>query len=683
MKYIISCVLFCFNIYAQQTNIVDFLEVNATITPHLETQTIEGEVTVNFKILAITDSVYLDAKRFTITQFNSNTINHKVQENHLVFHHKFKKDSIYKVNFSYTTTPKQAIYFFEDQIWTQGQGKYTSHWLPSIDDMNDKIIFDLSVIAPKEYTVIANGKLLNKASLSINNTIWHYDMQQPMSSYLVAFVMGNFIEKTQLTASKVPIYLYLEEKDTLFFEPTYRYTNQIFNFYEKTIGFAYPWQNYKQVPVRDFLYAGMENTSCTIFSNSFVVDNTGFIDRNYVSVNAHEMAHQWFGNLITETESTHHWLHEGFATYFALLAEKEIFGEDYFYWKLYNSAEQLKELSDQGLGEALLNPKATSLTYYEKGAWALHILRELIGEEPFFNSIKSFLNTYQFKNVTTTHLIEEIKKHTSQDISLWEKNWLQQSAFQSNEAYNSLKNSNFMTRYFEIAALKGTPISEKKGTLLKALENNNDYIGQEVIYQLANENTHEILSIWKTAFKTENLLVRQAIATALQEVHLSLKSEYETLLYDNSYLTQELALLHLWQSFAEDQPKYLEIFKEANGFKDKNLRQLYLTLALATPNYKPENNAEFLNELIAYSSKNYSYQIRQKAMEYLTALSINNTEYITHLINACTHSYWRFRNVARNLLQLKLENTKNKEWILTNFNRFSEKEKQYLKGIIN
>jgi aminopeptidase N len=99
---------------------------------------------------------------------------------------------------------------------------------------------------------------------------------------------------------------------------------------------------YKQAPVRDFLYAGMENTSATLFNTRYVVDSTGFEDRSYTNVNAHELAHQWFGNLVTAESGKHHWLQEGFATYYALLAEKEIYGEDHFYSKLYESASQLK-----------------------------------------------------------------------------------------------------------------------------------------------------------------------------------------------------------------------------------------------------------------------------------------------------------------------------------------------------
>ena len=215
------------------------------------------------------------------------------------------------------------------------------------------------------------------------NLQWQFDMQHPMSSYLVAFAIGDFAVKNTNSTSGVPLAMYYNTSDEAKADATYRYTKRIFDFLETTIDIPYPWQNYKQVPVKDFLYAGMENTGTTLFADSFVVDDIGFFDRNYVNVNAHELAHQWFGNLVTASSGEHHWLHEGFATYYALLAERDIFGEDYYYYKLYESAEQLKALSDRGKGQKLVNPKASSLTYYQKGAWALHILNERVGEEAF------------------------------------------------------------------------------------------------------------------------------------------------------------------------------------------------------------------------------------------------------------------------------------------------------------
>src|SRR5690606_3646485 len=230
---------------------------------------------------------------------------------------KFQPSKNKELSISFESSPTKALYFVEkgeeSQVWTQGQGKYTSNWLPSFDDMNEKIEFDLSIAYDKDYEVVANGKLVNIEEHESTKT-WHYNMDMPMSSYLVVLVVGKFNKQTLSSESGIPIELYYCPEDSLKVEPTYRYTKQMFDFLEKEIGYKYPWQVYKQVPVHDFLYAGMENTSCTIFSDAFVVDEAGFNDRNYVNVNAHELAHQWFGDLVTAKSGEHHWLQEGFAT---------------------------------------------------------------------------------------------------------------------------------------------------------------------------------------------------------------------------------------------------------------------------------------------------------------------------------------------------------------------------------
>ena len=143
----------------------------------------------------------------------------------------------HKLHISYIAKPKQTVYFTSSskelasqQIWTQGQGKYTSHWLPSIDDMNDKIEFDLSFIANEDQVVITNGKFIGKTSDFKGIYTWKYDMKHPMSSYLTAFVIGDFKKKEVQSKSGIPIELYYEPKDSLRFEPTYRYSKAIFDF---------------------------------------------------------------------------------------------------------------------------------------------------------------------------------------------------------------------------------------------------------------------------------------------------------------------------------------------------------------------------------------------------------------------------------------------------------------------
>ena len=548
--------------------------------------------------------------------------------------------------------------------------------------MNDKIEFDIQYFAEKGETVVANGKLYDSVLLPPSKT-YRFDMKKPMASYLVAFAMGNYKKRETVSKSGVPIELYLSEEDTANFEPTYRYSKEIFDFLETEIGVPYPWQNYKQVPVRDFLYAGMENTTATIFSEAFVVDSIAFVDRNYLNVNAHELAHQWFGNLVTETSGTHHWLQEGFATYYALLAEREIYGDDYYYWKLYQTAEQLKSLSDEGKGQSLLDPNAGSLTFYEKGAWALHTLRELIGDTAFRKAIQMYLAKYSFKNVTTENFLDEVRAATTMDISAWEKDWLQQTAFKAEQAFNSLLKSSFIKKYFELNRLAALPLSEKKIQLTTALTFPDDFIGQEAVYQLVGEPIEETVPLYKKGFESKNILVRQAIALSLAEIPIALKTDFESLLNDASYVTQEAALYGLWTNFPEDRAMYLDAMKNSIGFQDKNIRQLWLTLAIVTPTYNETAKPRYIDELRSYTSPAYSFEVRQKAFGYINEIQLYDETVVNNLVNASVHHNWRFRNTARQLLDEVLKNPGTKEALKRTMNSFTNAEKKYLSRIFS
>lgn len=669
-----------FYCFAQQTQVVDFKRIAATVAPKEASQSISGTVKVSFTMLKDADSVYLDAKQMAVTNQALESVGVRAASDKLWLVGPFVKDRSYNAFFAYQASPKQTLYFTGEQIWTQGQGKYTSHWLPSLDDMNDKIEFDLTVMAPKNKSVIANGKLI--AVDNLGDTIrFSYDMEKPMSSYLVAFAIGDFQKKTMRASSGIPIELYIDAKDSLRFEPTYRYTQTLFDFLESEIGIPFPWQNYKQVPVRDFLYAGMENTTLTIFSEAFVVDSIGFNDRNYVNVNAHELAHQWFGNLVTETSGTHHWLQEGFATYYALLAEREIFGEDYYYWKLYNSAEQLKTLSEEGKGQSLLDPKATSLVFYEKGAWALHMLKELIGAADFKKAVQNYLETHKYKNVRTADFLNEVRNVSQIDISQWEKDWLYQTAFKAEDAFNSLMRSNFMKRYFEMARLAPLPLKEKKVQLTTALTFPDDFIGQEAIRQLSDEPIEAAIPLYRKGLESNNLYIRQAVANVLLEVPESLRSLFETLLTDPSYLTQESALYTLWYNFPLERARYLDMLDGAVGFQDKGLRQLWLALAINTDRYQDRRKDAYIEELRGYTSSSFSFEVREKAFSWINNLGLYNDQVIRNLVNASVHHNWRFRSTSRSLLDEVLKNPGTKKALLNDLSQFSTAEQAYLNRI--
>ncbi|PIV48982.1 MAG: aminopeptidase [Flavobacteriaceae bacterium CG02_land_8_20_14_3_00_34_13] len=656
-KSVCLILLFCGFSFAQQLEVVDFQKVVAQLEIIPTEKKVKGVLDFHFKILQNTDSIFLDAKYMLVEELNSSKtkVSLRSASDKIWIRYAFQENIEYEIRFTYEAFPKQALYFFEDQIWTQGQGKYTSHWLPSLDDVNDKMIFNLSIAAPNEFTVIANGILQNK-KVEAQKTWWHYEMQNPMSSYLAALVLGNFQLQTEKSASGIPLAYYYTPEDTNKVEPTYRFTKKMFDFLEEEIGVAYPWQNYKQVPVRDFLYAGMENTSLTIFSNAFVVDSTAFIDRNYVNVNAHELAHQWFGNLVTATNSEHHWLQEGFATYYALLAEREVFGEDYFYWKLYQSAEQLKELSDQGKGEALLNPKASSLTFYQKGAWALHILREKVGDVAFKIAVKNYLNSHAFQSVTTEDFLKEVEKASGLEMTTFKNDWLVQSTFLGSEVLQSLIKSDFLREFLELSALTKVPFVQKKEVLTKYLTAPiNDYLGQEAVYQLATGALLETKSVYAKAFQSKNLFVRQALAISLNPIPEALLNDYQSLLKDASYLTMEVALYNLWLQFPENRAVYLKETEGIGGFSNKNIRQLWLTLAWLTEGFQEDQKPNYLQELRRYTTSKYSFEVREKAFQFLAGIQQLTDLNLKNLIDACLHPNWRFASSSRDLLDQLLQ----------------------------
>ncbi len=682
-------ILFTGLLFSQPQPSVDFFKADIDIVPDPDYKRINGKVTYCFKVLNKTDSVFLDAKNmdFSSVLLNDKKVRHTNTKEKLIFYKKLKADKTYKLILDYSTIPEQTVYFlgWEDsisdnnQIWTQGQGKYTSHWLPSFDDMNEKVEFDLSLTFDKEYEVIANGKLkdtLLKESLKT----WFFDMNKPMSSYLLTFAIGNYKNKRLISKSGIPIELFYYPGDSLKVEPTYRYSREIFDFLSEEIGIAYPWQNYKQIPVRDFLYAGMENTGTTIFSDGFVIDSVAFVDKNYVNVNAHEMAHQWFGNLVTEKDGNHHWLHEGFATYYALLAEKKLFGDDYFYWKLYESAKQLQKLSNQGKGEALTNPKASSLTFYEKGAWALHILRDMLGDKAFKEGIQAYLNKYQYSNVTISDFIAEMQLVSGMDLLEFEQVWLKGTQFPFEKVKKLLAaSSTDLQTYFDLQWELTSSNTNNEQIIKKLWDNNSSPRIKENIILDYHKSLSE--SFLKNAFTTKDLLTRQSLCITTDRIPSGLKKQFESLLQDKSYITIENALYRLWISYPNDRKIYLERTKGIIGLPNKNVRLLWLFLAVLTKDYLNDvQKADYTEELFGYTSAEYSFEVRQNAFSLLAEVFPLTDQNLLDLVDASFHHSWQFRNFARNLIERLLKDDKQKERILELSKELKEKELRYIKS---
>ncbi|NQZ43701.1 MAG: M1 family metallopeptidase [Flavobacteriaceae bacterium] len=663
MRRVLPFFIFCFQwAFPQFQNPVDATRLHAQIRVVAEEKAIEGRVTYDFDVTAPVDSIVFDAIAMEIEGVSNGTqpLEFKNTGKQVILANPFASDG-HSITISYRAVPKKTVYFigFDDaiegneQIWTQGQGKYTSNWLPSFDNMNEKVEHDLTIITASNHTVVANGKLVETQRLRDSGEVsWKFDMKAPMSNYLAAFVIGGLSKKTVHSASGIPIELYYHPDDSAKFEPTYRYTQRIFDFLEAEIGVAYPWQNYKQVPVRDFLYAGMENTGCTIFSNQYVIDSTAFVDKNYVNVNAHELAHQWFGNLVTEQSGKHHWLHEGFATYYAYLTERMLFGDDHFYWRLYETANTLHNVSENGGGEALTDPNANSLTFYEKGAWALVMLRDRLGDADFKKGIRRFLTSKAYGNATIADFLEVMESVSGSSLQSFEEQWLRDDTFPWQPVKELLiRNNPSLAVYLKN---KGQE-TDKKDVAQIGLdayffeESTPDLYRKQVVLDHVDRFDEASL---KRVLLESSVIVRQAVVMGtLKRLPQGPQKLYEGLLDDASYLTQETALYKLWEAYPERRTIYLDRLDKVNGLPNYNVRLLWLTLALVTPGYRPENKSRFYKELNGYTAEEYNFETRLTAFKYLYQLEAIDDGSLVNLVKASGHHVWQFKKMARMLLR--------------------------------
>lgn len=700
MKYIFLFISF-FSL-AQQSQKVDFKTALANLSINPVQKKVYGTVTYEFEVKESVDTIKIDAQKMSFEQLkiNGKEVRFVNSGKSLNLFEGFKKGKN-KLIFYYEAFPKQTMYFVgfnpdmnsnpssgsdspstsSGQVWTQGQGKYTSHWFPSFDDVNEKVVFRLNIAFDKNYQVLSNG-ILMKETPKGNDIVWEYRMDKPMSSYLLALVIGDFRNKVVFSKSRVPMQFFIQPKDTSKFEPTYRESQRIFNFLEKEIGVKYPWEIYRQIPVEDFLYAGMENTSCTLFSQDFVVDSIGFNDRNYINVNAHELAHQWFGDLVTAKSGTHHWLQEGFATYYALLAEREVFGEDYFYHQLYRYSLQLRNAAKTDT-IPVMHEKASSLSFYQKGAWALHVLRESIGAKAFQKAVKAYLMKYSYSNTETDDFLTEIKKVSDFNTEKFKKEWLLDYHFPTEEANKLLRKNDFMQTLFEVQSARKYSFEDNWPTYESLIQCDIFYpVKSEIIYQMKEVPFEVKKDMLRLALRTNDLKVRQSVAEFMGKIPAEFKMEYETLLDDASYETREIALIKLFDSFPESRQYYMEKAKNWMGMNDLGLRTTYLFLSQNVKELDAAVRAENLKELIDYTFPKYESAVRQNAFQWALKLAPENPDLLKNLVNATTHHKWQFTKYARETIRELLKKNGYRSQFEAMLPQLNESEQTQLKRLL-
>jgi aminopeptidase N len=334
----------------------------------------------------------------------------------------------------YTCTPRRGLYFVQPdagypnkprQIWTQGEDMDNHFWFPCYDFPNDKATSEVIATLPDRYVLVSNGKLMSvKENKKSKTKTFHWAESKPQSSYLIMFAAGKYaILKDH--AGKLPVEYYVYPQDTTDARICFQETPRMIEFFNEKIGFVYPWEKYAQVIISDFMYGGMENTSATtLLDYTAVYGARERIDHPTTSLIAHELAHQWWGDVVTCKDWRHLWLNEGFADYFDLLYEEYSLGRDEFSYMVSHS-QQAGIHADTTLGrKPIVSVGSYIANVYARGASVLHMLRFVLGEQLFWRALNHYITKYQFQPVETNDLKTAIEEATGQNLYWFFDEWV-------------------------------------------------------------------------------------------------------------------------------------------------------------------------------------------------------------------------------------------------------------------
>lgn len=339
---------------------------------------------------------------------------------------------------SYEATPKQGLTFITPtetdptrphQIWSQGEARTNHYWFPCYDYPNDKATTELVATVDEKYQVISNGSLIGVQRNAANKTkTFDWKMDRPFSSYLVSIIVGQYEEvKDDFKGKPVISYVYPGQAEDG--RVSFGKLAQMVAFFSQKIGYDYPYSKYVQTMVRDFGGA-MENISATTMTDNAVHDKRAALDVSSDEIASHELAHQWFGDLLTCRHWGEIWLNESFATFFEALWTEHDKGNDAFLYEMYSNQQAYFQAWNQGNRRPIVtnrysDPDAVFDAYaYPRGGAVLSMLRFTLGEDQFWKAINHYVKKNQWQNVETSDLSAAIEETTGQNLEWFFDEWV-------------------------------------------------------------------------------------------------------------------------------------------------------------------------------------------------------------------------------------------------------------------
>lgn len=408
---------------------VDVLHLAIDVTPDFTNRTVTGTSTLRFKPIAKPlRELKLDGVDLTVSSVTSSARVEAYQVTKeqviITFAEPLPVDKEANVTVAYYAEPIDGLYFRtpemgykpgEGHIFTQGEPMSARHWYPCYDFPNEKFTSEVTCRVPSGMVVLSNGrKTAEKVDASAGMTAVTWLQDKPHVNYLITLIAGPF-QKIEDTYKDIPMAFWTLPSEIAQATNSFQDTKDMMVFFEREIGVPYPWAKYDQVCVNDFVAGGMENTSQTTLTDMTLFHASTENLRSSQGLVAHELAHQWFGDLVTCKDWSHLWLNEGFATYYDALYDGHKNGVETLRYRMFQNASQFLDRPNDVLpivyreyDDAM---EQFGFRAYPKGAWILHMLRNQLGEELFRQCVKTYLERHQYGTVVTEDLnsvIEEL-----------------------------------------------------------------------------------------------------------------------------------------------------------------------------------------------------------------------------------------------------------------------------------
>jgi aminopeptidase N len=338
----------------------------------------------------------------------------------------------------YSATPRRGMYFLAPdehvpdrprQVWTQCEDEEARHVFPCIDKPHVKQTMEIRAQVPAGFTCVSNGELLSDAKAQ-KGGLYHFKFDEPIPSYLFTLVAGEFARVEDPADIGVPL-AYLVPRGR---EPdcmrTFARTPDMIRCFSEKLGVPYPWSRYTQVVVSDFIFGGMENTTATTMYEHILLDERAAIDVTSDDLIAHELAHQWFGDLVTCRDWSHAWLNEGFATFMEHVYREHHLGADEYDHGLKCDLEAyLGEARGRYRRPVICQDYEAPMDVfdrhlYEKGGLVLHLLRREVGDEAFWRGLNMYLTRHGRGLVETRDLSRALEDASGKSLERFFEQWI-------------------------------------------------------------------------------------------------------------------------------------------------------------------------------------------------------------------------------------------------------------------